>query len=118
MTHWPHCGGTDGRPGASVNKLLVGNTVGSELLPYRVSRGRADWIRTSDPLIPDRREINPRDRPLGSVDAYPPVVLLEGVSAVDGHIRLSLVTLARNGCGAGSHPRECECSPVVTVIDG
>jgi hypothetical protein len=43
---------------------------------------------------------------------------LDGVFAGDGHLRLSLVTLARDGCGAGSHPRECECSPVVTVSDG
>jgi hypothetical protein len=47
-----------------MNGVLVGNTVGSESLPHRVPAGRADWIRTSDPLLPkvSRRPSHPPHR--------------------------------------------------------
>jgi hypothetical protein len=68
------------------------------------SRASAQLSRTTGPWI--------RGRPPA------PAVPLDGVSAGDGRIRLSLMTLARSGCGVGSHPRECECNPVMTVSDG
>ena len=95
MTHWPHCGGTDGRPGASVNKVLVGNTVGSELLPYRVFPGRADSIRTSDPLLP-KVSLGPFPPP----NRHGSVRRCVGVSPVGRRIRSPIGSL--RVCGSAS----------------